>query len=128
MSDRLDAFLAPDVVCRVLGSPGWDCVIEGRDAVYAAIRTFLDGFDRRCERSIAAGSSAAVIEGDTLRVLGVASHRRDDRDPLRLEIELLSEYRDGLIVGLSDVYPLANRDRTRAWMTRWGADLEPSYV
>ena len=35
---RLDAFFAPDVVYRVLGSPGWDCVVEGRDAVYAAIR------------------------------------------------------------------------------------------
>lgn len=125
---RLEPFVAPDVVYRVLGSPGFDCVVEGRGAVFAAIRRFLDGFDRRCVRRVSPGATPPVVEGDRLHVFGSATYRRGDSDELLLEIELVTEFREGLIVCLSDVYPLANRDRTRAWLARHGEGLRLSYL
>ncbi len=125
---RLEPFFAPDAVYRVLGSQGWDCVVEGRANIFAAIKKFLDGFDRHCTREIAPGSSPPSVEGDIVRVAGVALYRRGDSDALKLEIELMAEYRDGLIVALSDVYPVSTGTHMRAWMERWGAGLNPSYV
>lgn len=125
---RLEAFLAPDVVYRVVGSPGWDCVVEGRPAVFAAMRRFLDGFDRRCTRAVAAGDDAPVVEGDTVRVAGTARYRRGESDELLLELELHARCRDGRLVELRDEYPPGQQERIRGWLERWGGDLDPSYV
>jgi hypothetical protein len=125
---RLDAFLAPDLVYRVLGTPRWDCVVEGRTAVYAAIKRFLDGFDRHCERRVLPGGTPPSVEGDVLRVTGTAAYRRGDAEELLLEIELMAEFRDGKIAVLSDVYPRFVGARIDAWLARWGKDLQPSYV
>jgi hypothetical protein len=125
---RLDEFLAPDLVYRVLGTSGWDCVVEGREAVYAAIRRFLDGFDRQCTRRVSPGTAPPSVEGDCLRVTGSAAYRRGDSDELLLEMELMAEFRDGKIRALSDVYPVATVERMKAWMARWGKGLRPSYV
>jgi ketosteroid isomerase-like protein len=125
---RLDEFLAPDVVYRVLGTDGWDCVVEGRQAVYAAIRKFLDGFDRHCTRRVSPGSAPPSVEGDCLRVTGSATYRRGDSDELVLDMELMAEFRDGAIVALSDVYPVATVRRMTPWMARFGQGLDPSYV
>lgn len=125
---RLDEFLAPDVVYRVLGSRGWDCAVQGREQVYAAIRRFLDGFDRRCTRRVAPGSTPPSAEGDVLRVTGTATYTRGDSEELLLEMELMIEFRDGMISAMSDVYPVFVGVRMAAWMARWGRDLRPSYV
>lgn len=125
---RLDEYLAPDLVYRVLGSPGWDCHVTGRDAVYAGIKQFIDGFDRRCVRRVAPGANPPSIEGDILRVPGLAAYRRDGSDELVLEMELMFEFRDGTIAAMSDVYPVLVGERLTAWMARWGRDLQPSYV
>ena len=113
---------------RVVGSPGWDCKVEGRANVYAAIKRFLDGFDRRLERRVSAGPTPPIVDDRSVRVAGQAAYRKAGSEELVLEIELVSEFRDGMIVGLSDLYPLANADRTRAWLERYGAGLDPSYV
>ncbi|HEV7733996.1 MAG TPA: nuclear transport factor 2 family protein [Candidatus Binatia bacterium] len=125
---RLEPFFAPDAVYRVLGSQGWDCVVEGRENIFRAIKKFLDEFDRHCAREIKPGSSPPSVEGDVVRVAGVALYRRGASDELKLEIELMAEYRDGLIVALSDVYPVSTGVHMKAWMKRWGAGLKPSYV
>lgn len=125
---RLDAFVSPDVVYRVVGSPGWDCKVEGRANVYAAIKRFLDGFDRRLERRVSAGPAAPIVDDRSVRVAGQAAYRRGDSEELVLEIELATEFRDGMIVGLSDLYSVANQGRTRAWLERHGEGLDPSYV
>jgi hypothetical protein len=96
----------------------------------AAARTHrsLDGFDRRLERRVSAGPAAPIVDDRSVRVAGQAAYRRGDSEELVLEIELATEFRNGLIVGLSDLYPRANGDRSRAWLERYGAGLDPSYA
>jgi hypothetical protein len=125
---RLERFFAPDAVYRVVGSPGFDCDVRGCGEILAAMRKFVDGFDRHCDTRVLAPAGAPVIGEDTVRVWGVATYKRGDSDELPLRIELIAQYEDGLIVRLSDVYPADNEARVRAWMERWAPDLDPSYV
>jgi len=124
---RLEPFCAPDLVYRVVGSPSWDCVVEGRTQVFAAIRRFLDRFDRRYARTLIPGAVLSVTD-EAVHVSGSAEYRLGDSDALSLEIELLTEFRDGRIVRLNDIYPPGQAERTRAWIARFGGDLNPSYT
>ena len=48
----LEPFFAPDAVYRVVGSTAWDCEVKGRRELLAAIRKFVNEFDRKCTRTI----------------------------------------------------------------------------
>jgi hypothetical protein len=124
---RLEPYFAPDAVYRVVGSTSWDCEVRGRAQVIAAMRKFVNEFDRHCTRAIR-GEAAPVVGEDTVRVAGVAAYTRGDSDELALRIELIAQYRDGLIIRLSDVYPAENEAKVRAWLEKWGKGLNPSYV
>jgi hypothetical protein len=124
---RLEPYFARDAVYRVVGSTSWDCEVKGRKQVIAAMRKFVNEFDRHCTRAIRP-AGAPVVGQDTVRVAGIAAYTRGDSEELTLQIELIAQYRDGSIIRLSDVYPAENEARVRAWMEKWGQGLDPSYV
>ncbi len=124
---RLEPYFAPDAVYRVVGSTSWDCEVRGRPQVLAAIHKFANEFDRKCTRTVRPGG-ALLVGADSVRVTGVATYTRGDSDELALHIEMIAQYRDGLIIRLSDVFPAENEARVRAWIERWAPDLQPSYT
>ena len=124
---RLEQYFAPDAVYRVVGSTAWDCEVRGRRELLAAMRKFVNEFDRHCTRTIRPGGAPHVGE-DSVRVAGIAAYTRGDSEELALEIELVAQYRDGVIVRLSDVYPAHMEARMKAWLEKWGRGLAPSYV
>jgi hypothetical protein len=124
---RLERFFAPDAIYRVTGGNEWDCEVKGCKSVLAAMRKFVDEFDRHCTRRISA-TGAPVVTADTVRVPGRAVYTRGDSDELVLEIALLAEYRDGVIATMTDIHAPENAPRTHAWLQKWGEGLDPSYV
>jgi hypothetical protein len=124
---RLDEFLSPDLTYRVLGSPGFDCTVRGREAVYRSIRSFLDGFDRRCVRRVGTGDAPPLVDNDTIVVSGFAGYRRGESDELILNLLLMAEFEGDRIAVLSDVYLASTARRMDEWMARWGKDLSPAY-
>jgi hypothetical protein len=124
---RLEPYFAPDAVYRVVGSTSWDCEVRGCAQVLAAIRKFVNEFDRKCTRTVRP-AGAPLVGADSVRVTGVATYTRGDSDELALQIEMIAQYRDGRIIRLSDVFPAENEARVRAWIERWASDLQPSYT
>jgi hypothetical protein len=124
---RLEPLFTPDAVYRVVGSQRFDCELRGRDAIFAGLRRFLDGFDRRCERRLEA-IGAPVAEGDTVRLRGIAWYRRGASEEFGLELEEEIVFEEGRIVRLTDTYPPDFAERVDPWLEKWGAGLDPSYV
>ena len=123
---RLERFLAPDVVYEVVGAP-FACVVRGRDAVLAAIRRSVDGFDRQCVRAITPGSMPTQA-GDAVTVEGTVSYTRGPSPRLVVAVRETATYADGRIVRIVDVYDPETVARSEAWVAQWGAGLDWSYV
>ena len=124
---RIEPYFAEDAVYRVVGSTSWDCEVRGRSRIAAAIRKFVNEFDRKCTRTIRPAGKP-FVGADTVRVFGSASYTIGDSDELVLEIEIIAQYRDGQMIRLSDVYRAENEARVRAWIERWAPDLDFSYT
>jgi hypothetical protein len=124
---RLEPLFVPDAVYRVTGGTLFDCEIAGREAVFAGIKTFLDGFDRQCERRIDNVAPPELTE-DTVLIHGAACYRRNGSPELTLRLDELIEYRDGLIVRITDTYPPGLTEVSREWLERWGTGLTLSYL
>jgi hypothetical protein len=125
---RLERFFAPDAVYRVVGSCSWDCEIRGRTQLLAAIRKFVNEFDRHCTR-VLRPDGPPLVGSDSVRVRGTAAYTRGSSDELAISIELIAQYdAEGRILRLSDVYPPELEARLKAWLARWAPDLHPSYV
>lgn len=128
---RLEPLFAPDVVYRVTGTGAYDCELHGRDAVFAGIRRFLDGFDRRCIRRLET-IDAPSADGDRVSLRGAAIYMRGESPELRLELTEVLDYRDGLIVAITDTYDQAWKDgpppQVADWIEKYGSDLTLSYV
>lgn len=124
---RVEPYFAPDAVYRVVGSTSWDCEVRGRAQIVAAIRKFINEFDRHCKRTVR--PAGPPVEGaDAVRIPAVATFMRGDSDELTLHIEMIAQYRDGLIVRLSDVIAAESEACLRTWSERWSPDLQPSYT
>ena len=123
---RLEEFLAPDVVHEVQGAP-FACVVRGRASVLAAIRRSVNGFDRRCVRTLTPAALPAQ-EGDAVIVQGTIAYTHGDSPPLVGTVRETATYADGRIVRLVDEYDPASAARARAWLAEWGAGLDWSYV
>jgi hypothetical protein len=124
---RLEALFAPEAIYRVAGSELYDCELRGRDAVLTGLRRFLDGFDRKCERRLEL-LGRPVVDCNSVRFRGVAYYRRGESPELPVELEERIDFEDGRIVRLIDTYPRGLAERSAAWLAKWGADLEMSYV
>jgi hypothetical protein len=110
-----------------VGSTSVDCEVRGRVQILAAIRKFVNEFDRRGTRTVRP-AGAPLVGADAVRVPAIAAFTRGDADELTLHIDMIAQYRDGLIIRLSDVFSAESEVRLRAWIERWAPDLQPSYT
>ena len=128
---RLEDLFAPDVVYRITGSGAYDCELRDRDAVFAGIRKFLDGFDRRCTRRLESLEPPSAT-ADSVSFRGAAIYTRGDSPPLRLELQEVLEYRDGRIVRMTDTYGPGWESGlppdAEEWLRSYGSDLTLGYV
>src|SRR5690349_16744832 len=88
---RLEPLFDPAAVYRIKGSGTYDCEMKGRDAVFAGIRKFLDGFDRQCTRHLESGGAPEVTD-DSVSFSGAAIYTRGESPPLRLELREVIEF------------------------------------
>lgn len=128
---RLEELFTPDAVYRVTGAGTYDCELRGRDAVFAGIRKFLNGFDRRCTRRLEAIDPPSA-DGDTISFRGAAVYTRGESPELRLVLTEVIEYRDGRIARITDTYDSSWRNGPPAevadWLRTYGSDLTLGYV
>jgi hypothetical protein len=128
---RLEPLFAPDAVYRVSGSGIYDCELRGRDAVFAGLRKFLDGFDRRCTRRLGSLEPPS-FSGDTATIVGVAVYTRDGSPPFEIALREDIEFRDGLITRITDTYDCGWEsglpEEAQEWMRTYGSDLTLGYV
>jgi hypothetical protein len=79
---RLEPFFAPDAIYRVTGSNAWDCEVKGCKALLAAMRKFVDEFDRLgFERIFNRKGMKPVI---FLKLLKLVFRRLEQSDPGRV--------------------------------------------
>ena len=128
---RLEPFFAPDAVYRVTGSGAYDCTLRGRDAIFAGLRKFLDGFDRRCTRRLESLEPPSATE-NTFSFRGAAIYTRGDSPPFRIALREIIDFQEERIMRITDVYDWGWESQlpadAEAWLQRYGADLTLSYV
>ncbi|MGO4714362.1 nuclear transport factor 2 family protein [Bradyrhizobium sp. 2TAF24] len=123
---RLAPYFHDDVRYEVMNMP-FHCVVERRDAVFAAMRRSVARFDRLCTRTL--GYDATLLEeGDNVFVYGAIKYRRGDSPEMEVRLWEVATYRDGRIVRLIDLYDLGARAVYQSWMAAWGDGLDPSYL
>jgi len=123
---RLEPFLLEDVVYEVMNMP-FHCVVRGRDAVLAGFQRSVERFDKLCIRTVGIDSKI-VEEGDNVLVHSGIRFERPGAPPTSTRLWEVATYRDGVIERIIDIYDPGASEAFEAWMARWGANLDPTYV
>lgn len=123
---RLETYFAPDAVYLV-EKVSFACRVEGRDAVLAGMRRSVDGFDRKCKRDLGFNGKP-YVEGDRVVLPWKGTYTHGDAPPLAISAIQTADYRDGLIVKLTDLYDDDVAARYDAWLAEHGHGLDPGYV
>jgi len=124
---RLAGYLAEDAVYSVEGTP-FDCELEGRDAIFRAIKKSIDGFDRRFDTRQITPSGEPVVEGNRVIFSGSGHYTKQGIDPLTIQLsETAALDATGRIVSLKDVYP-PGQDEMLRWLEKYADQFDPSYV
>lgn len=121
---RVAKHLHGDIIYEVHNAPV-ACSIKGKTQVCDGIRKALDGFDRRCERSL---QKPDVVTNELNRVLihgSVAYKRQGELFTIRLW--QIASFHENKISHLMDIYDPGIGDEYIRWIERWG-DLDGSYL
>jgi len=124
---RLEVYFAEDATYTVTGTP-FDCTIQGRDAIFRAIKKSIDGFDRRFDKRDLVPNGPPVVNGNRVTFSGTGHYEKEGVDALTIQLSetaVLDEA--GLIVSLEDSYP-KGQDDMLGWLERYSADFDPSYL
>lgn len=123
---RLEPFFAEDAVYEVENSP-FACRVEGREAIFRAIRKSIDGFDRRFDqRDLEVLAPPTEADGE-VHIPWAATYVLGDHPPLRITARTRARYEGGRIVHLVDSYDGAGGDLS-PWAGLTDPPLDPSYV
>ncbi|MBW8815314.1 MAG: nuclear transport factor 2 family protein [Caulobacterales bacterium] len=123
---RLDEFFHEDVTYEVMNMP-FHCVIQGLAPMLAGIRRSIEGFDKRCVRTV--GLDRVVREeGANVIVHSAMQFERPPAPPTLTRLWEIATYRDGRISRLIDLYDPGAAAEYERWMAEWGQGLDPSYV
>ncbi len=122
--DRLRPYFHEDASYEVCNMPFF-CTLAGRDAVFRGIKKSLDGFDRRCTRSLAA---PAVFKAEGSRVLVYGSIRYEcEGFSTTASLWEIVSFRDGLIAHIMDIYAPGHDEEYLRWIAQLSAPLDASY-
>lgn len=124
---RLERHFSEDVVYEVVNCPV-ACRVEGRDAVLAALRKSISGFDRRCDERRLGIRGGPVESGDEVELdWEVAYVIKGDPEFLLLGSSL-ARFRGDRIGYLRDSYPDGVGEEFAAWIGAHAPDWDVSYV
>ena len=104
------------------------CRVTGPEAIFAALKKSLDGFDRRFERRRVALRGLPRPGWNRLTLDWAGTYTTAGWTPLVLEGTSKVLYRQGRIARLSDSFAVGSNEMLRAWSTQNGVDIDPSYV
>ena len=116
---------------EVRGGP-MACEISGREAIFRGFKKSIDGLDRRFdERGIEISDGPHVTkkaDAEEVSIGWLVTYRRDDAPKIGIPGRSVLTVVDGRIAALRDEYDDAAMAPVGAWLQRYGADLDGSYV
>ena len=121
---RLEPFVHEEIVYEVCNIP-FHCALAGRDQVLQGIAKSVNGFDRRCTRTLA---TPDVLKEEGNRVLvhgGLSFTYKDQR--LEATLLLIATLQDGVIGRLQDIYAPGDEARYLEFVRQWPNELDASY-
>ena len=114
---RLERFFTEDASYEVQGMPAFPIHAQGRDAVFAALKGAVDGFDRKCASRTLEVLAPPSVDGRKLTVYWAAVYTLDGAEDLRIvgyEDAYFDE--DGRITRLVDRYLPEDNEGLKAWL------------
>jgi hypothetical protein len=124
---RLERHLADDCVYEV-ENISFACRIEGREAILAAIRKSLDGFDRRMDGRKIAVTRGPEADGDSLEADWEVTYSKAGAPDFVLKGSSLARLDGDRIVHLRDRYPDGMSEDAEAWIRKHAPEIDPSYL
>jgi hypothetical protein len=124
---RLERHFTADVVYEVVNVP-FACRVEGRDAVLAALRKSISGFDRRCDERRLGIRRGPVESGDEVELDWEVTYVKKGAPDFLLLGGSLARFTADRISYLSDRYPDGMGEQITAWTSAHTPDWDLSYV
>ncbi|MEM6583097.1 MAG: nuclear transport factor 2 family protein [Pseudomonadota bacterium] len=123
--ERLEPHFHKNVVYEVCNMP-FHCRLSGREAVLNGIRKSLDGFDRRCQRTLQP-PTVMKVEGNKVLINADVRYSRGGSEVTSTLWEVVT-IEDGRILHLMDLYSPGDDQRYLRWIAASQGDLDASYV
>ena len=124
---RLERRFAEDATYEVQNT-SFACTVRGRDAILAALRKSIEGFDRRFDDRQLAVTRGPVVEDDTVEIDWTATYVKADAPDYLLVGGSVARFDGDRIVYLCDRYPDGVSESAAAWIREHAPDFDPSYV
>jgi hypothetical protein len=116
---------AEDAVYETLAGPPMGACHQGRDAVLAAMKQTLDGFDRRFDSRKIAFLEDPEMRGDSVWLRAQVNYAVAGAPDLALEGVSVATFDGGRIVRLEDSYPEGTADVVMQYLNANGSKLRP---
>lgn len=127
--DRLEPFLAPNVIYTVTGVP-FACRLEGRDAVISGFRKSIANFDHHFDERQWFPVGLRHFEPGTITARAMGIYRLADKPLLHFSAHSLWQFSGDQITAMNDWYDLAEADVKNAlgWIAEHAPGLDASYA
>ncbi len=121
--ERLAPYFTEDAVYEVVGLASFGAKAEGRDAVFAQLKTSLDDFDRRCASRRLRLLRPPELDDNTVTVHWAATYTVPGAPDVRIEGTETASYAGDRIRHLIDTYPSDVTAAFEAWRKKHGEKL-----
>jgi hypothetical protein len=128
---RLTPFFHENARYEVRGGP-MACEIIGREAIFKGLKKSVDGLDRRFDDRVMEISDGphvtTVPAGEEVSIGWLVTYQRGDSPRIGIPGRSVFTVAGGRIAAMRDEYDDAALAPVAAWLQRYGADLDGSYV
>lgn len=121
---RLSPYFHEDATYEVCNMP-FHCALRGREAIFRGIKRSLDGFDRKCQRTLP-GPSVFKEEGDKVLVFGGVVYEREGSQTSATLWEIAT-IKDDQICSIVDIYSPGDAENYEKWISQWDDGLSAAY-
>lgn len=125
--ERLRQYVDDAAVYEVEGA-GFDCRLEGPDAIFAGIKKSLDGFDRQLDSRAIELLGDPVIDGDTVTLEWAVTYTKEDALDFVLRGRTQASIADSRIIWMKDSYSEEMTVEAAKWLGKWGPGLDGRYI
>ncbi len=122
---RLEAYLSPTLTYEVCNMP-FHCEINGRAEVFKGIQKSINGFDRRCKRSLP-GPTVFKAESNKVLVFAGVTYKLGDQSTSSTLWEIATIV-EGKIQRLIDLYSPGDAEGYEAFLASTAVGLDAAYV